>query len=74
MTGRVSRMSGTLACFTLVFGTLAAGCGAPAKAPAAPPEAATSAPKAEQAAAQGEATQVPPARSLSRDAATWLTA
>ena len=50
MTGRVSRMSRTLACFTLVFGTLAAGCGSPAEKPAAPPEAATSAPKAEQAA------------------------
>ena len=50
MTGRVSRMSGALACVTLVFGTLAAGCDSPAGKPAAPPEAAASAPKAEGAA------------------------
>jgi heat shock protein HslJ len=43
-------MSRTLACFTLVFGTLAAGCGSPAEKPAAPPESAASAPEAEGAA------------------------
>ena len=55
MTGRVSMMSGILACVTLVVGTLAAGCGSPAEKPA-PPEAAASAPKAEETA--------PAARSL----------
>jgi heat shock protein HslJ len=38
-------MSGTLACLTLVFGTLETGCGSPAEKAAAPPEAAASAPK-----------------------------
>ena len=47
MTRGVRKMSGVLACATLVFGTLAAGCGAPAKAPVAPPEAAAPAPTAE---------------------------
>lgn len=50
MTGQVSMMSGALACLTLLFGTLTAGCGTPAGKPAAPPGSATPAPKAEVAA------------------------
>jgi len=48
---RMAMMSGTLACLTLVFGTLETGCGSPAEKAAAPAEEVAPAPRAEGPAA-----------------------